>query len=88
MFAPDTQEGAVIFSIKRKRGKIQLRRPLGPTKPCPVIYGQTEIDYQGHRQTMLDPTENKIIQPEICSCGNTTFNDLTDYYTHQVIELP
>ena len=37
---------------------------------------------------MLDPTETKIIQPEICTCGNTAFNDLTDYYTHQVIELP
>ena len=44
--------------------------------------------HKGHRQTMLDPTATKIIQPEICSCGNTTFNDLTDYYTHQVIELP
>jgi transposase len=44
--------------------------------------------HKGHRQTMLDPTETKIIQPEICSCGNTTFNDLTGYYTHQEIELP
>jgi len=44
--------------------------------------------HKGHRQAMLDPTETKIIQPGICSCGNTTFNDLTDYYTHQVIELP
>jgi transposase len=44
--------------------------------------------HKGHRQTMLEPTATKIIQPEICSCGNTTFNDLTDYYTHQMIELP
>ena len=44
--------------------------------------------HKGHRQAMLDPTETKIIQPEICSCGNKAFNNLTDYYTHQVIELP
>ena len=44
--------------------------------------------HKGHRQAMLDPTDTKIIQPEICPCGNKTFNDLTDYYTHQVIELP
>jgi transposase len=37
--------------------------------------------HKGHRQAMLEPTETKIIQPGICSCGNTTFNDLTDYYT-------
>jgi transposase len=44
--------------------------------------------HKGHRQIMLDPTDTKIIQPDTCSCGNTTFHDLTDYYTHQVIELP
>ena len=25
--------------------------------------------HKGHRQAMLDTTETKIIQPEICSCG-------------------
>lgn len=44
--------------------------------------------HKGHRQTLLAPTETKLINPEACSCGNTTFHDLTDYYTHQVIELP
>jgi len=44
--------------------------------------------HKGHRQTLLTPTETKLINPEACSCGNKTFHDLTDYYTHQVIELP
>ena len=44
--------------------------------------------HKGHRQTLLTPTETKLIKPDACSCGNTTFHDLTDYYTHQVIELP
>jgi len=38
---------------------------------------------KGHRQTLLTPTKTKIIQPEICSYGYTTFHDLTDYHTHQ-----
>jgi transposase len=44
--------------------------------------------HKGHRQTLLTPTETKLINPEACSCGNKTFHDLTDYYIHQVIELP
>ena len=44
--------------------------------------------HKGHRQTLLTPTETKIIQPEICSCGNGEMVDLTPYYTHQEIELP
>ena len=44
--------------------------------------------HKGHRQTLLTPTETKIIQPETCSCGNGKMVDLTPYYTHQVIELP
>jgi transposase len=44
--------------------------------------------HKGYRQTLLAPTETKLIKPDACSCGNTTFHDLTDYYTHQVIELP
>jgi transposase len=44
--------------------------------------------HKGHRQTLLTPTETKIIQPEICPCGNREMVDLTPYYTHQEIELP
>ena len=44
--------------------------------------------HKGHRQSLLTPTETKIIQPEICSCGNGKMVDLTPYYTHQEIELP
>jgi len=44
--------------------------------------------HKGYRQTLLTPTKTKLIQPDACSCGTTTFHDLTDYYTHQVIELP
>lgn len=47
-----------------------------------------KMGHKGHRQTLLTPTETKLIKPDACSCGNTTFHDLTDYYTHQVIELP
>jgi transposase len=44
--------------------------------------------HKGHRQSLLDPTDTRIIRPEICSCGNRTFEKATPYYTHQVIELP
>ena len=44
--------------------------------------------HKGHRQELLPPTETKLIQPEVCPCGNTTFEGLAPYYTHQVIELP
>jgi len=44
--------------------------------------------HKGYRQNMLEPTEVRVIHPEGCSCGNATFHDLADYYTHQVIELP
>jgi hypothetical protein len=36
---------------------------------------------------MLEPTEVRVIHPEGCSWGNATLHDLSDYYTHQVIEL-
>jgi len=44
--------------------------------------------HKGYRQAMLEPTEIREIDPDVCSCGNKTFHDLTEYYTHQVIELP
>ena len=44
--------------------------------------------HKGYRQSLLTPTETKLIKPEACACGSATFHDLTDYYTHQVIELP
>lgn len=44
--------------------------------------------HKGHRQSLLTPTDTRSIRPETCPCGNTTFEDLAPYYTHQVIELP
>ena len=36
--------------------------------------------HKGHRQTLLTPTETKLIKPEACSCGNGEMVDLTPYY--------
>ena len=44
--------------------------------------------HKGYRQSLLTPTETKLIKPEACSCGNGKMVDLTPYYTHQEIELP
>jgi transposase len=37
---------------------------------------------------MLDPTQQALVVPEQCGCGNRGFEDLEPYYTHQEIELP
>jgi len=44
--------------------------------------------HKGHRQRLLTPTETRLIQPELCTCGNRMFDNATPYYTHQMIELP
>lgn len=43
---------------------------------------------KGYKQKMLDPTEVKNVAPQACNCGNTRFENMSPYYTHQVIELP
>ena len=46
--------------------------------------------HKGHRQEMLPPTEQKLIVPEKCSCGNTELvaGKMEPFHTHQQIELP
>ena len=36
----------------------------------------------------MNPTEEKQVPPEQCKCGNTDFEELKPFYTHQEIELP
>ena len=46
--------------------------------------------HKGSKQTKLEPTEEKEILPESCSCGCSTIvpGSLEPFYTHQIIELP
>jgi transposase len=44
--------------------------------------------HKGHKQIMLEPTKEKVIKPESCSCGNKDFPETEPFYTHQEIELP
>lgn len=46
--------------------------------------------HKGHKQELLEPTQQQIILPEDCDCGCATFIPGTQesYYTHQEIELP
>jgi len=50
--------------------------------------GGAKKGHKGHQQTILEPTEEKVIKPESCSCGNNDFPETEPYYTHQEIELP
>jgi len=50
--------------------------------------GGAKKGHKGHQQIMLTPTEEKVIKPESCSCGNSHFPETEPYYTHQEIELP
>jgi len=46
--------------------------------------------HKGSKQTKLEPTEEKEVLPESCSCGCSTIvpGSLEPFYTHQIIELP
>jgi transposase len=43
---------------------------------------------KGHRQQMLEPTEEHNILPGPCSCGCCDYEQLEQFYTHQQIEIP
>jgi len=44
--------------------------------------------HSGHRQKLLTPTDTIPVKPTACACGNDSFQNITDYHIHQVIELP
>jgi transposase len=50
--------------------------------------GGAKKGHKAHKQTMLKPTKETAIKPELCSCGNNHFPHTEPYYTHQEIELP
>ena len=43
---------------------------------------------EGHSRKRLEPTHTQHILPGVCSCGSTNHSGLTQYHTHQVVELP
>ena len=63
--------------VSRKKNKPKKRGKAGG-KP----------GHKGHKQKLLQPTEEKKVTPEQCECGNTEFDDIKPFYTHQEIELP
>jgi len=42
--------------------------------------GGAKKGHKGHQQIMLTPTEEKVIKPESCSCGNSHFPETEPYY--------
>ncbi len=64
---------------KPKRKKTKSKRAKGGQK-----------GHQGHSQQMLEPTRVQNLLPTECQCGCTVFKDeqMSPFYTHQLIELP
>lgn len=44
--------------------------------------------HKGHRQKLLEPTDEVPVYPDKCSCGCSTLKNQEAFYTHQEIELP
>jgi transposase len=44
--------------------------------------------HKGFRYQMLEPTTEKELSPEKCTCGNRAFINEKPFYTHQHLELP
>ncbi len=44
--------------------------------------------HKGYKQELLEPTQQVLIKPDVCICGNTHFGKMKPFYTHQQIELP
>jgi transposase len=44
--------------------------------------------HKGSRYQMLEPTREKKVPPEKCTCGSREYKNETPYYTHQHLELP
>lgn len=61
-----------------KKGKKGNRKPGG------------QKGHKGHHQKLMEPTFEKVLIPETCSCGCSSFDpkSIKPFYTHQVIELP
>jgi len=64
---------------KPKKKRKESKRNIGAQK-----------GHKGHKQQLLEPTQQQEILPEKCECGCSTIiaNSLEPYYTQQVIELP
>ena len=43
---------------------------------------------EGFSRERLEATETHKVMPEACSCGCTSHEQLREFYTHQVVELP
>ena len=65
--------------------KTKTRTPSGDT-PSRKAGGQP--GHPGHWQSLLAPTETRVLAPQPCVCGHTALGGIRPYHTHQVIELP
>jgi hypothetical protein len=63
----------------------KARQPAGNTPPRKAG-GQP--GHSGHRQSLLAPTDTRVLTPPRCACGNTAFAVTRPYHTHPVIEWP
>lgn len=66
------------FSKQKRKQKKSKRRKGG------------QKGHKGHRQEVLNPTKTSWLEPERCTCGNSTFDpqQMQSFYVHQHIELP
>jgi Family of unknown function (DUF6444) len=43
--------------------------------------------HPGHRQSLLAPTDTRVLTPHQCACGDTTLALTRPYHTHQVTDF-
>jgi transposase len=63
----------------------KARKPAGDAPPRKAG-GQP--GHPGYRQSLLAPTDTRVLTPHQCACGNTALVLRRPYHTHQVLELP
>jgi transposase len=63
----------------------KARKPAGDAPPRKAG-GQP--GHPGHRQSLLAPSDTRVLTPHQCACGNTALALTRPYHTHQVLELP
>jgi transposase len=66
-----------------------FKKPKKKRKKASVKKG-AQNEHKGHKQELLEPTQQQNILPGKGDCGCSTIiaDSLQPYYTHQVIELP
>jgi transposase len=84
-----------IAELEQQLGKNSSNSSKPPSSDSPYKKQQRKkrqkakkASRKGHRQQMLEPTEEHTVLPAPCSCGCCDYENLESFYTHQQIEIP